>query len=462
MNGHDKDFTSNIFIKNKKQIMAFILIFIFFIFSYIVPIEGFNNNMRGALATFLIAATLWMTEAIPLYATSIIIVILEVILISEETLSVNDALAPFFNTIITLFFGGFVLASALHKYDLDNKITKKLLTNIGKTPKNVLIGIMGVTAFLSMWMSNTATTALMVALALPLYSQIPKEDKFRKAIILSIPFAANIGGMATPIGTPPNSIIIESLSTNGFNLTFLDWMIRAMPLMLIMLTFVYLLLYIAFKPETKKLNFEIRDDGKKGFTKKQTFILLIFGITVFFWLTSSFKWNENLFRSSGIIALIPALAFFGSRLLEKEDLANLNWDVLLLMGGGMSLGRAISSTGLDKWIVNLINYENMPIIIIILVFSSLAIIMSTFMSNTSTAALMAPIMIVIGMNLNTSIPIMISIALACSMAMALPVSTPPNAIAYGTDVIDLKDMILYGTIIGLVGIIMLVIIFGLF
>ncbi len=447
----------------KKELAIFTIGIIFLIAIYTFPIpviKGLESGKRAALGILFLAAILWITEAIPLYATSLIIVISQIFLIDKATVSADEALAPFFNTIIALFFGGFVLATALHKYNVDNKIAKYMLYHVGKAPKNVMLGMMFVTGFLSMWMSNTATTALMVALAVPIYTQIPKEEKFRKALVLGIPFAANIGGMATPIGTPPNAIIIEALASNGFTLTFLEWMLIAGPITLIMFFFAYLLLFYSFKPSIDKLNIDIDHKTTPGLSRNQKFVLLIFIITVVLWLTSSFEMVGSLFQSSGIVAIVPAIVFFSTGILDKEDLADLNWNVLLLMGGGMSLGNAISSTGLDTWIVGLINQGALGPLLVILAFSGLAITLSTFMSNTATAALMAPIMVVIGMDLNSTISIMASIALACSMAMALPVSTPPNAIAYGTDEIEIKDMIKYGATISAVGLALLTLVFG--
>jgi len=451
----------------EKRILIFLAAAVLFALPYILNIDGMDNNMKAAMGILLVAALFWITEAIPLYATSLLIVLLQIMFISEDVISPNQALAPFFNTIIALFFGGFVLAAALQRYNVDIKLAKQMLKRFGQSPKGVLLGLMGITAFLSMWMSNTATTALMVALAIPIYTQIPKEEKFTKAMMLGIPFAANIGGMATPIGTPPNAIIIDELARGrlGYtpiNITFLEWMIIAIPLTVIMLVFTYFLLYYSYRPSLKKLNIQFSSRSHKGWTIKQLFVLVVFGITVLLWLTSSVTLVDNLFRSAGIIALIPAIIFFSTGLLDKDDLANLNWNVLLLMGGGLSLGGAIDSTGLASWLVDLIDHNAMGVIMVIVVFAAIAVVLSTFMSNTATASVMAPIVIIVGIDLGATTSIMAAVALSCSMAMALPVSTPPNAIAYGQDIIDMKDMIISGIIVGVFGIIMLTMFFGFF
>ncbi|MGM0510622.1 MAG: SLC13 family permease [Thermoplasmatota archaeon] len=452
-----------VLISQKRKIAFVALGLTLFSLVYFFPIgvlKGLNGDMRAALGILLLAATLWITESIPLYTTSLLIVLFQVIFISEKTIGAEEALLPFFSPIIALFLGGFVLAAALHKYGIDLKIANAILESAGKSPKRVMLALMVTTAFLSMWMSNTATAALMIALSLPIYHQIPKEEKFKKALILGIPFAANIGGMSTPIGTPPNAIIIDELSNFGFTLGFLDWMIIALPLTMIMLLFAYVLLYFSFKPISKELKIEVEEVSKDGFSKNQRFVLLIFLLTVLLWLGSSVKVIGDIFQHPGIIALIPPIAFFGTGVLGKDELVELNWDVLLLMGGGLSLGNAISSTGLDRWIVGLFEHDTLSLVLVIFVFTTLAVVLSTFMSNTATAALMAPIMIVIGMDLGSGISVMASIALGSSLAMALPVSTPPNAIAYGTDEIEVKDMIKYGSIISAVGILLITLVFG--
>ncbi|MFW6141004.1 MAG: SLC13 family permease [Candidatus Saliniplasma sp.] len=463
MNEKDEETLSEVVGRYYKQIIIFMVGLFLLISAYFLPvpvIEELSGDQRAVFGILFFAAVLWITEAIPLYATSILIVLFQILFISEETVSANEALAPFFNTIIALFLGGFALAAALRKYNVDNKLAKQMIKSVGKSPKMIMFGMMLITAFLSMWMSNTATTALMIALALPIYTQIPKEEKFSKALILGIPFAANIGGMATPVGTPPNAIIIERLSTEGIYLSFLDWMIIALPITILMFLFAYFVLYFAFKPSIKELDIDLEHKAKSGFSRKQIFILVIFSITVLLWLTSSVPIVDTLFQSAGIIALIPVVVFFGTGLLDKDDLGKLNWNVLLLMGGGMSLGNAMRVTGLAEWMVSLVDHQALSLIMVVVIFSAIAIILSTFMSNTATAALMAPIMIIIGMDLGSSISIMASVALACSMAMALPVSTPPNAIAYGTDKIDISDMVKYGALISIVGVTLLAIIFG--
>ncbi len=437
---------------------AVFLSIILAVLAFTIPAEGLDSNMRGALAVFMVAAVLWISEAIPLYLTSFVIVLMEVMLIDKGVFSASDALQPFFNTLIALFFGGFVLSIGLNKYGLDAKMARYILSKAGKSPGKILIGMMGMTAFLSMWMSNTATTALMMAMALPIYRAIPPGNRFKKALVLGIPFAANIGGMGTPIGTPPNAIIINELAEGGYNITFFQWMMMTVPVMLVLLAISFVILFYAFRPEKNDLPVEdISCEGIRSMDGKQFYVLGIFVLTAVLWLFSSTKDVKNLFQSSGIIALIPVIAFFGAGILDKRDLRKVNWDVLLLMGGGMSLGSAVKATSLDIWIMGHIDHSSMSFFVLVLVFALAAILLSTFMSNTSTAALMAPIVLTVAVLSSNPIGMMVALALACSMAMALPVSTPPNAIAYGTEEVEVKDMMIYGSLIGALGVLVILI-----
>ncbi len=440
--------------------MAIIISSIFVLLIFTIPADGLDGNMRGAMAVFVVAAILWISEAVPHYITSFVIVLMEVILIDEKIFSASDALQPFFNTLIALFFGGFVLSIALNRYGLDRTMAYYVLSKAKKSPARILIGMMAITAFLSMWMSNTATTALMMAMALPVYATIPREERFRKALILGIPFAANIGGMGTPVGTPPNAIIINELAEGGYTIGFFQWMLMALPVMGILLMLTFLILFYSFKPK-KEISIEIKCESTRRIDKKQLYVLIIFVITVSLWLLSSTGEVKSIFQSSGIIALIPVIAFFGAKVLDKDDLKKINWDVLILMGGGMSLGGAIEATGLGAWIIGRINHTSMSFFVLMTVFAVIAVIMSTFMSNTSTAALMAPIVFTIASASTNTVVLMVALALACSMAMALPVSTPPNAIAYGTEEIPVKDMMVYGTVVSIVGMLLLILFFGL-
>ena len=406
---------------------------------------GLSAAGRLTLGIFTTAAILWVVEPFPLYVTSFIVVILEVILLGRPGgplgLTGNGYsifLHPFFDSVVVLFLGGFVMATALKRYGLDDTISRVILKRTGSKPRTVLLGMMITSAFLSMWISNTATTALMIAVAIPIIRTFPPEEPFKKAIILGIPFASNIGGMGTPIGTPPNAIAIGILANMGRSITFIEWMFRGIPVVAALLIICWVLLCRLFPPGLSEIRFEFRQEGPLG--RKPKFVLAVFAVVVFLWLTTA--WHGV---PSAIVSLIPLVVFFGLRLLHDEDLQDLGWGILFIIGGGMSLGIAMRESGLSTWIVSQIPLAGMGTLLILMVFAVSAAIMTSFISNSATANLLLPI--VVGVSAVETTTSAVVVALAASAAMILPISTPPNAIAYGSGHIAVKDMVRAGGII---------------
>ena len=441
---------------NKKKI-SFFLTIIIPIIIYLIPIPNIYGHAKLTLCILAIAAILWITEAIPLHATAFVIVILTNLF---GILTPTDALAPFFSPVIALLLGGFVISIAIHKYGLGERASKYMLTHTGTNPKFVLLGLILTTAFLSFWMSNTATTAIMLVSILPIISKIPKGDPFKKAMILGIPFAANAGGIGTPVGTPPNPIAISYLHQIGIEIDFLKWMILTLPLVIVFLLLIWKILLLMYPPTIKNfkaIEMQINNsnggdngNGKKKFNKNELFVLGIFLSTVILWLTGTIHGI-----SISIIALMPVVVFLGSNILTHDDFNQVQWEILLLIGGGLTLSNAIQASGLGCLIINKIDVYGLPIPFIILLFTGVGIFMTTFMSNTATAALLIPIIGDVGYQINATAPLVLSIAIGTSMAMALPVSTAPNAIAYGTGEIELKDMIKTGAVISIAALILI-------
>ncbi|MBN2184745.1 MAG: DASS family sodium-coupled anion symporter [Candidatus Krumholzibacteriota bacterium] len=414
--------------------------------------EGLSGAGRVTLGIFTVAALLWTLEPFPLHVTSFIIVALEVVFLGRAGgplgFSGNQYgifLEPFFNPVVVLFLGGFTMANAVKRYGLDERISRMILRRVGSRPNTVLLGMMATTAFLSMWMSNTATTALMLAVALPLMRPFAPGEPFRKAIILGIPFAANIGGMGTPIGTPPNAIAMGILDSMGISISFTGWMIRGLPLVIALLFVSWFVLCRIFPAETDSIDVNIPDEEESLGVKSQ-FILYAFAAVIILWLTSSYHGIP-----SSIVALLPIILFFGLRILDDEDFKDLGWNILIIIGGGMSLGIAMKESGLSTWIVGLIPFEGIGLLSVLFIFAFSAAALTTFISNSATANLLIPIAVGIG----TVQPMTsaVVIALAASAAMILPVSTPPNAIAYGSGQIDVKDMAKSGAIITIISIV---------
>jgi sodium-dependent dicarboxylate transporter 2/3/5 len=403
---------------------------------------------------FVLSALFWAMEIVPLHTTAFIVILLEILLLCRPGGVMNATantyqqfLTPFGSPTIMLFFGGLVLAVALSKYEIDRLIARKLLGIFGSSPYFIMVGFMAVTAFLSMWMSNTATTAMMIAMLMPLLKQIDKSDPFRVGLVLAIPFAANIGGIATPVGTPPNAVAIGILANNGITLSFIGWMKMAFPLAVILLSGASLLLYALYPARNKSVSISI--DGVKKMDHNGVLCVMVALVTIGLWLTSELHKIPE-----GVIALLAVGMFYSFHLLDKADLKKVEWDVLILMWGGLALGKGMEITGLTGWIVGLPFFDQTGILLVA-IFAVVAVFLSTFMSNTATANLMIPIVMAVpGEN---SLLLAIVMAMACSFAMALPISTPPNAIAFSTDMIKSGDMFKAGALISVISIILMLI-----
>jgi sodium-dependent dicarboxylate transporter 2/3/5 len=392
-----------------------------------------------ALVILGIAATLWITEAVPLFVTSFGVLLLNLVWLEDVMRRHGQEIAPsvflevFFSDIILLFLGGFVLASALHKYRIDQDLARWIMDRTGDSVPRLMLGIMGVTAFLSMWLSNTATTAMMLAMCLPIVERLAKTDARRKAILLSIPLAANVGGIGTPIGTPPNAIALQYLERAGGAPTFAMWILLALPVVLFLLGLVWAVLLLLFRGGDEPVRLDPPGEGRR-YGGREIFVIAVAVVTAGGWITGA--WHP---WSSGTVALLPVILFFGSRTLTVRDLRSLSWDVLLLMGGGLCLGRSIQVSGLAAWLIERLPVGGMEVLWIAVVFGALACLMSSLMSNTATANLVLPI--VVGLSVEPISPILLGVAFSCSLAMPLPISTPPNAMAFATDELAVRDML---------------------
>lgn len=449
-----------------KQLTGLIIGTVGLVVPFFLNISGLSDAGHVAFGIFFLAAAFWMFEPFPIFATSVLVILLQVLLLSKEGLLFTEVSSSYnptaytsfigtlANPIIILFLGGFILADAAVKYDLDKNLTRILLRPFGSKPGFILLGLMIVTGLLSAFMSNTATTAMMMTVILPIVARIDKKDPLRIGLALSIPFAANIGGIATPIGTPPNAVVIGALSQQGINIPFGEWMILATPLVIVALFFAWFLLLKIFKPTVDSVSIDMT--GKFNTSKNAFLLYLVFGLTVLFWVTESFHGVK-----SAIIALIPIVFLTLTGVVTKEDIRRLPWEVLWLVAGGISLGISMKSTGLAEWIVGSIEWSAFGGVMLLVVFSGVAILMSNFLSNTVTATLLIPLAV----SLATSgiagegfslIIVSLVIGISASMAMMLPISTPPNAIAMSTGTIETGNMAKAGLTIGIFGLLLVV------
>jgi sodium-dependent dicarboxylate transporter 2/3/5 len=415
-----------------------------------LPLQGLTTASRMCLMIFVGAAGFWVTEAIPPFATAIMVIVMSVYMLggngggpaADSVTYYRVFLNPIASPILVLFFGGFILAVAATKHGLDVRLARAFIKPFGTHPKMVLLGVIMITALFSMFMSNTATTAMMIAILGPLFKEFKDRDPLKKALVLAVPFAANIGGMGTIIGTPPNAVAASVLGTLGYRVSFIKWMVVAIPIMVIMLIFLWFLLIKIFKPRTD--HFEILFPEQLKLTWDLVIVVLTFAVTVFLWLT------EQLFRiPAAVAAMLPVMVFTMFGIIDREDLKKIEWHVLILIAGGLTLGVAMKESGLSDVLVGGISRIPVSAAMLLVIMSAFAVVISNFMSNTAAANLLIPIVV----SKSTLSPFIgaLTVAFASSLAMSLPISTPPNAIAFATEVVETRDMARYGSLISIVG-----------
>ena len=430
-----------------------------------IPLDGITIIEKRVIAIFLWAALSWVLEPIPIYATSLVIITLLLMLVSSSGLSFlmhdtasfgtiipyQDIISTFASPIIILFLGGFFLAIAATKFRLDQNLARVLLKPFGTKPSYVMLGLMLITAVFSMFMSNTATTAMMLSILTPVLAVFGPKDPGKVAFTLAIPVAANIGGIGTPIGTPPNAIALEYLNEG---ITFSNWMGFGVPYVIVLLTIGWVLLQITYKTEIPAIELSIK--GKFIRNPKARIVYYTFIATILLWLTD-FLHGMN----SYVVALIPVTIFSATGIVNKADLKKISWDILWLVSGGIALGLALDKSGLAQHLVDTIPFDTYPALGVLLGLTIIAMIMATFMSNTATANLLLPLVAALGTSmaglaeLGGATTLIISVALASSMGLALPVSTPPNALAFGTGYLTTAQMARIGVVLAIIGLLLI-------
>ncbi|MGM9698092.1 MAG: SLC13 family permease, partial [Prevotella sp.] len=355
--------------------------------------------------------------------------------------------------VIMLFIGGFILAIAAGKTGIDAYLAKILLQPFGHKSENVLLGFLLITGLFSMFVSNTATAAMMLTFLAPVFKQLPAEGKGRMALALSIPVAANLGGMGTPIGTPPNTIALKYLNDpEGLNLGigFGEWMFFMLPLVALLLFISWLLIkrMYPFKQKTISLHFE----SQMQHNTKTRIVIVTFIATVALWLLDSVSGIN-----SYTVALVPFVVFSLTGVIDRRDLEEINWSVIWMVAGGFALGYALNGSGLARQAVSSIPFGDFSPLVILAVAVIICYVLSNFISNSATAALLMPILTVVCVAMGDKLEIiggtstvLISVAIAASSAMVLPISTPPNALAFATNLITQKDMSRIGLTVGFI------------
>lgn len=451
---------------------------LFFIIQFL-PITLVSEKADAVIAVAIWMIIWWITETVHIAVTALLPLILFPIL---KVLPIADVGANYGSPIIFLFFGGFVLALALEKVNLHRRIALTIVKLTGTTPERVVLGFMLATAFMSMWISNTASTVVMLPIAISVIKLlIDDKDGFTKgdrnfslSIMLGIAFGANAGGIATVIGTPPNSILIGLLE-NQYNIqiSFVKWLSFGLPFSILMIFAVYFVLVkwmfpckdILFASSAKVIDNELRKLGK--LSKEEKRVLTIFSVTVFLWITRTIINNifPELQLSDTIISMIGAVALFaiplsfkkGDFILEWNDTSKLAWGILILFGGGLALAKAMEFSGLVDLITDAIAAGNFHILLTVSLLIILMLFMTELMSNVALVAVLAPVVAGIALGLNIPmLHLLIPVTMASSCAFMLPMATPPNAIVFASGYVKVNQMVRAGIVLNVIAVLLLI------
>ena len=416
---------------------------------------------------------MWVFEAVPAWTTSVLIVVLLLLTVSDsslwfltqntpaeelgQTVKYKSILHCFADPIIMLFIGGFILAIAATKSGLDVLLARVMLRPFGTQSRYVLLGFILVTAAFSMFLSNTATAAMMLTFLTPVLKALPADGKGKIGLAMAIPVAANVGGMGTPIGTPPNAIALKYLNDpEGLNLNigFGEWMSFMLPYTIIVLFIAWFILLRLFPFKQKNIELQIEGEAKKDW--RSIVVYITFAITVVLWM-----FDKVTGVNSNVVAMIPVAVFCITGVITKRDLEEISWSVLWMVAGGFALGVALQETGLAKHMIEAIPFNTWPPVLMIVGSGLICYAMANFISHTATAALLVPILAIAGSSMRENLSslggvetLLIGVAIGSSLAMILPISTPPNALAHATGMIQQEDMEKVGRIMGIIGLIL--------
>ena len=450
-------------------------------------LPGLTLVEQRMVAIFVTAAILWISEAIPTWCTSVLIIVVMLLTVSDSSLwffandpSLTDPnatplgklidykaiMACFADPVVMLFLGGFVLAIGVEKVGLDVAMAKVLLYPFGTRPGMVLAGFILVTALFSAFISNTATAAMMLAFLAPVLRSMPSGNgsKGKIALAMAIPLGANIGGIATPIGTPPNGVAmkylndpdtINNLTAQGLpssQVSFLEWCSAMTPITLIILAIGWAVLMWMFPFKNgERIELTIEGGLRKGY--KTWVVAITFALTIILWFTG--EWNG---LNANVVALVPICCLCLTGLLSKKDLERINWSVLWMVAGGFALGLGFNKSGLATDLVHSIPFGSWSPLVVLISAGTICWLLSNFISNSATAALLIPILCAVGSGMGETLlavgglkTLLFGTAMAASLAMTLPISTPPNAIASSTGIISQTDMAKSGLTIGVIG-----------
>lgn len=459
----------------KVAVSVALLLFFWIAPSSLYGLPDISIVEQRVVAIFAFAFAMWVTEAIPSWTTSVLVIVLLLLTCSTGAIGFlkegdgvsgvgtlikyKNIMAAFADPTIMLFLGGFVIAAVASKMGVDVQLAKALLRLFGRRSESVLLGFLLVTGLFSMFISNTATAAMMLTFMAPVLRQLPVDGKGRLGLVMAIPIGANIGGIATPIGTPPNAIALKFLNdAEGLDMGigFGDWFLVMFPYTIVLLLVAWGLLLLFFPFKQKTIELHIEGETKKGWRLTVTYITM--AVTILLWMLDKLTGlNAN------VVAMIPIAIYCITGIFTKDDLKDINWSVLWLVAGGFALGTALYETGLDRHLVAAIPFASWSPLLVIMGATLVCWLVSNVISHTAAANLLVPVMVTLAIGMRQMLDpfggagtLLLCVTLASSLAMILPISTPPNAIAYSTGMIQVKDMEKVGVIIGVIGLVLAV------
>ena len=462
---------------NKKNIGLFLGPIVFFIVKVFCNPVDLSEQGLSILASTLWVAIWWITEAVPIYVTALIPIILFPL---SGGLELKQTTAAYGHKFVFLFVGGFILAIAIEKWKLHKRIALNIISLVGTKKSNIILGFMIATAFLSMWISNTATAVMILPVGLAIISQLKDNPKtiqnenlvFGKTLMLAIAYSASIGGMATLIGTPPNLVLAGVIKTSyNIEINFLQWMSFGLPISILLLFICWkYLTSIAYKFDDQnfdsglsEINDQLKSLGKISYEEKS--VMIVFIGTALAWITQSFIIKKYIPEiDDTIIAIIAAVILFilpnkeGShKLLSWDDAVKLPWGILLLFGGGMALAKGFDTSGLAIWIGSQMSFFNtIPLLALLCLLVAMVNFLTEITSNLATTAMLLPVLVALAETIGVNpYYLLVGATVAASCAFMLPVATPPNAVVFGSKILKIDDMIKKGFWMNLISIFIL-------
>jgi len=450
---------------------------VFVLFQIIEPPEGLSQSAFMLLGMTIWMAIWWVFEVVPIAVTALLPIILFPLF---DVLKLSDTTAQYGHKFVFLYLGGFILAVAIERWNLHKRIALHIIKAIGSKASYLILGFMIATAFLSMWISNTATTVMMLPIAIAITNQINEQNKtddnkvnyFSKAMMLSIAYSASIGGIATLIGTPPNLVLAGVLENlYDIKLGFFEWMTFAFPISVFLLfvcwkyltVFAFKLKGLKFSGGKDQINMMINKLGKLTYEEKMVGFVFLFA--AFGWIFRGLiqkvvpAIDDTIIANAAAILLflIPSKQGKGKKLLTWEEAVKIPWGIIILFGGGMALAKGFTETGLANWIASQITvFEGVAVIVFILIVATMVNFLTEVTSNLATTAMLLPILSPVALSFDMHpFLIMIAVTLSASCAFMLPVATPPNAIVFGSGYLKVSDMAKKGFLMNIISIIVI-------